>query len=100
MPKTYQSSIVNNNSTCENHALLLFWAQTGVGDEDLDSLALKNSIKQSIARQQYETFAALTFAAKAGDVEVVRDLIRRGANINAVDYDGRSAFAMVHLNLP
>ena len=69
--------------------------QIGGGDEDQDTIALKNSIKQSIARQQYETFAALTFAAKAGDVEVVRDLIRRGANINAVDYDGRSAFAMV-----
>ena len=75
----------------------LFSHQTGGGDDDLDTMSLKNSIKQSIARQQYETFAALTFAAKAGDVEVVRDLIRRGANINAVDYDGRSAFAMVRL---
>ena len=56
---------------------------------------MKNSIKQAIARQQHEAFALLTFAAKSGDVEVVRDLVRRGANINAVDYDGRTAFAMV-----
>ncbi len=78
--------------------LIIYWlylSQNGGGDEDSDTAALKYSLKQSIARQQYDTFAALTFAAKAGDVEVVRDLIRRGASINAVDYDGRSAFAMV-----
>ena len=34
-------------------------------------------------------------AAKAGDVEMIRDLLRCGAEIDAVDYDGRSAFAMV-----
>ena len=41
----------------------------------------------------------LTSAAKAGDVEKIRDLLRCGAELNAVDYDGRSAFAMVCLIL-
>jgi ankyrin repeat protein len=50
---------------------------------------------QAMTRQQYETFSALTFAAHSGDVDAVRDLIRRGCDLNAVNYDGRSAFAMV-----
>ena len=58
-------------------------------------MALRASIKQSISKQKYDTFAALTFAAKAGDVDIVRDLLRRGEDKNQVDYDGRTAFAMV-----
>jgi ankyrin repeat protein len=40
-------------------------------------------------------FAALAYAAKAGDVEVVRGLLRRGAEIDDVDYDKRTVLAMV-----
>ncbi len=40
-------------------------------------------------------FAALAYAAKAGEVEVVRGLLRRGAEIDDVDYDKRTALAMV-----
>jgi hypothetical protein len=57
---------------------------------------LKCSIKQSITRQQFEKFQSFCFAAKAGDLEIVRDLVRRGADINHADYDGRTAFAMVN----
>ncbi len=56
---------------------------------------LKASIKQSILRQQFETFQSYCVAAKAGDVETVRDLIRHGTEINHADYDGRTAFAVV-----
>ena len=48
-----------------------------------------------MARQQYEGFTSLTFAALSGDVDGVRDLLRKGVDINSVNYDGRSAFAMV-----
>ena len=68
--------------------------------EDQDNVALKHSVKQSISKQKYDAFDALTFAAKAGDVDVVRDLLRRGADINQADYDGRTAFAMVSAFLP
>ena len=64
-------------------------------DDDQDCQALRTSIKQSIVRRKYETFSALAFAAKSGDVDTVRDLLRKGADINQVDYDGRTAFAMV-----
>ena len=64
-------------------------------DDDHDNLALRNSIKQSISRQKYEAFASLTYAAKSGDLEIVRDILRRGVDINQADYDGRTAFAMV-----
>ncbi len=66
-----------------------------MGDDDHDSFALRNSIKQSISRRKYEAFASLTYAAKSGDVEIVRDLLRKGVDINQADYDGRTAFAMV-----
>jgi ankyrin repeat protein len=51
-----------------------------------------------MSRQRDETFAALTFAARAGDVEMVRNLLRHGADINGVDYDGRTALAQVKKN--
>jgi hypothetical protein len=56
---------------------------------------LKAAITESLLREQYEKFASLAFAAKEGDVEVVRGLLRLGAEIDAVDYDGRTALAMV-----
>jgi hypothetical protein len=56
---------------------------------------LKASIKQSISRQNFENFQSYCFAAKAGDVEKIRDLVRRGTDINHADYDGRTAFAVV-----
>ena len=64
-------------------------------EDDAEKLALKSAIKVSISRQHDETFAALAYAAKAGDVELVRHLIRRGAEINHSDYDGRTVLAMV-----
>ena len=69
----------------------------GVDDDNGDLLVLKNSIKSAIAKQQYETFSKLTNAAKVGDVETIRELIRSRADLDAVDYDGRSALAMVLL---
>jgi len=63
-------------------------------DDNADFAALKHSIKTAIAKQQYDTFSKLTSAAKFGDVDTIRELLRVGADMNAVDYDGRSAFAM------
>jgi hypothetical protein len=64
-------------------------------DDDQDVLALKAAIKQSISWQKYESFSTLLFAAQSGDSEAIRDLIRRGVDIDQADYDGRSALAMV-----
>ena len=69
-------------------------------EDDIDRLALKNSIKTSLSRQHDEMFSALAFAAKAGDVEVVRGLLRRGAEIDDVDYDKRTVLAMVCFPTP
>jgi ankyrin repeat protein len=80
---------------CECDLLLLPLQGTAADMDDQDNLTLKLSVKQSISKQKYDAFDALTFAAKAGDVDVVRDLLRRGADINQADYDGRTAFAMV-----
>jgi ankyrin repeat protein len=63
--------------------------------EDPEVKVLKIAIRESLLREQYETFATLTFAAREGDVEVVRNLLRLGAEIDAADYDGRTALAMV-----
>jgi hypothetical protein len=77
----------------------VFCQTSDIEEEDLEKAALKNSIRVSLSRQRDETFAALAFAAKAGDVETVRQLLRRGAEINAVDYDGRSVLAMVRVRV-
>lgn len=58
-------------------------------------MALRNIIKQTLSKQQNETLAAITYAAKSGDVETVRTLLRQGAEIDDSDYDGRTALAMV-----
>ena len=70
--------------------------EQGNDDDNADFQVLKKSIKDSIARHQYDSFTTLISAAKAGDVETIRDLLRCGADIDAVNYDGRSAFAMVN----
>jgi hypothetical protein len=67
----------------------------GADNADPDFQALKKSITDSIAREQYDTFTSFIAAAKAGDVEMIRDLLRCGAEIDAVNYDGRTAFSMV-----
>ena len=73
----------------------LTWvALVQAGEED-DRAPLKAVIKACISRQRDELFAALAHAAKAGEVEEVRQLLRRGAEIDGVDYDGRSVLAMV-----
>ena len=64
-------------------------------DDDADRIALKQIIKTCICRQHDELFASLAHAAKAGEVEDVRQLLRRGAEINDSDYDGRTVLAMV-----
>ena len=46
-------------------------------------------------RQKYDDFSSLTFSSQVGDVETVRNLLRKGLDVNGVNYDGRSALAMV-----
>jgi ankyrin repeat protein len=63
-------------------------------EEDPDELAVFESVCEALKSHADETFTALTYAARSGDVEELQSLIRRGANINHVDYDGRGALAM------
>jgi hypothetical protein len=83
------------NSVLKRNEIDKLRLQGTAEDDDPETVALKNSIKLSIARQSYENFSQFCFAAKGGDVEVVRDLIRKGVDIDHADYDGRTAFAMV-----
>jgi ankyrin repeat protein len=64
-------------------------------EDDPDQLAVIESIRESMKSQADETFTALTYAARSGDIEEVSSLIHRGAQIDHVDYDGRGALAMV-----
>lgn len=63
-------------------------------EEDPDEMAITESVCEALKSHADETFTALTYAARSGDVEEMQSLIRRGANINHVDYDGRGALAM------
>ena len=67
----------------------------GVEDDNPDVLILKSMLKRAMEKQQYVAFSKLTDAAKAGDADMIRNLLRCGAELDAVDYDGRTAFAMV-----
>jgi hypothetical protein len=64
-------------------------------EDDPDVAVVKEEIRESLKSHADETFTALTYAARSGDLEEVASLIRRGAQINHVDYDGRGALAMV-----
>ena len=77
--------------------VIISYVDQGADNADPDFQALKKSIGDSIAREQYDTFTSLIAAAKAGDAEMIRDLLRCRAEIDAVNYDGRTAFAMVVL---
>ena len=68
-------------------------------EDDANMLALKQNIKVALSRQHDEAFAEMAFAAKSGDVEIVRSMLRKGVDINECDYDGRTVLAMVsHLS--
>ena len=70
-------------------------------EDDADMLALKQNIKAALSRQRDEAFAEMAFAAKSGDVEIVRGMLRKGVDINESDYDGRTVLAMAsHKSLP
>ena len=63
-------------------------------EEDPDEVAVIEALCEALKSRADATFTALTYAARSGDVEEMQSLIRRGANINHLDYDGRGALAM------
>ena len=63
--------------------------------DHFEKSALKAILKKVLSRKRLEEFSSLAAAAKDGDVDMVRTMLMRGADINLVDYDGRSALAMV-----
>ena len=69
--------------------------QSEIEADNIEKLALKAVLQKVLRRRRLEEFSALTAAAKDGDVDMVRTLLMRGADINMVDYDGRSALAVV-----
>ena len=71
--------------------------QSEIEADNIEKLALKATLKKILARRRLEEFSSLIAAAKEGDVDMVRSLLSKGADINMVDYDGRSALAMVLL---
>ena len=81
----------------------IFLQENTDAEDDADLIALKQNIKAALCRQRDDAFAEMAYAAKSGDVEKVRSSLRRGVDIDDVDYDGRTALAMVsaedHLKL-
>ena len=76
--------------------MLADWSlQTEVEADNVEKLALKATLRKVLARRRLEEFSSLVNAAKEWDVDMVRTLLVKGADINMVDYDGRSALAMV-----
>ncbi len=69
--------------------------QSEVEADNVEKLALKALLQKVLSRRRFEEFSSLVAAAKEGDVDMVRTLLIRGADVNMTDYDGRSALAMV-----
>jgi len=63
-------------------------------DEDTDALALRIIIKDTVKRRHDEAFQALAWAVTSGDLEEVRRMLRKGVDINASDYDGKTVLHM------
>ena len=83
---------------CQNCLLIKLYLELQnqeLKEEEADIIALSNMIKVSIEKKQKETFAALTYAARSGDIESTKELLRQGAQADDCDYDGRTALAMV-----
>jgi hypothetical protein len=71
--------------------------QSEVEADNVEKLALKAMLGKILSRRRLEEFSSLVAAAKDGDVDMVRTLLTRGADVNMTDYDGRSALAMVSM---
>lgn len=54
----------------------------------------RDQIVHALKRKRDESFAELTFAVAMGYVIEVKRLLRRGADVNGVNYDKRSALHM------
>jgi len=57
---------------------------------DKEKLLIKKRIEEATSFRKEQQFNALCKAARIGDVESVLQLARQGANLNEMDYDGRS----------
>jgi len=66
----------------------------GQEEEDTSRQLQRESIVLAMKRRDTEAFAALSHAATLGDVEEVRRLIRRGADVNSANYDMRTVLHM------
>lgn len=62
-----------------------------VEDDDSDAMSVQRDlIVQALTRKANESFTALSFAVGMGYVVEVKRLLRRGADVNGVNYDQRS----------
>ena len=66
----------------------------GQEEEDASRQLQQHVIIVAMKRRESEAFTALSHAATMGDVEEVRRLIRRGADINSTNYDHRTVLHM------
>lgn len=71
------------------------WGGAGQGEEaDAAKNTLREQIKASLKRRNAEVFGSLSYASTVGDIEEVRRLLKRKANVDAANYDGRTTLHM------
>jgi ankyrin repeat protein len=61
---------------------------------DNEKLLIKKRIEEARTFRKEQQFNALSKAAHTGDIETVLRLAHQGANLNEVDYDGKTALHM------
>lgn len=63
-------------------------------NEDLSFEEVKTNIKSALKRRVDDDFSMLMFAAQNGDLEECSSILRRGLDVNMVDYDGHTTLHM------
>lgn len=66
-------------------------AQKFTGDDsgDEEVAEIRRVIQSALLKRNAETLASVTYAASEGDLDAVRNLLKRGLDIDSADYDGR-----------
>ena len=55
---------------------------------------VKRQIQSALIKRNQDSLTAVTYAAREGDVEGVRTLLKLGLPIDSADYDGRRALPL------